>query len=76
MVLIVRPSGFTKSSVKFGRSDGGGGGGIRTHDRITPILVFKTSALNRSATPPCQKPNGKGFGFVICFEVGSLIKSS
>ena len=39
---------------------GGGGGGIRTHDRIAPILVFKTSALSRSATPPysllCPSP--------------------
>ena len=30
----------------------GGEGGIRTHDGNTPILVFETSALNRSATSP------------------------
>jgi hypothetical protein len=30
----------------------GGGGEIRTHGRVAPSLVFKTSALNRSATPP------------------------
>jgi hypothetical protein len=30
----------------------GGGGEIRTHGRLAPSLVFKTSALNRSATPP------------------------
>ncbi len=29
-----------------------GGGGIRTPDRLSPMLVFKTSAFNRSATPP------------------------
>ena len=30
----------------------GGGGEIRTHERITPSPVFKTGAFNRSATPP------------------------
>ena len=30
----------------------GGGGEIRTHGRVAPSLVFKTSALNHSATPP------------------------
>ena len=30
----------------------GGEGGIRTHERVAPLLVFKTSAFNRSATPP------------------------
>ncbi len=30
----------------------GGGGEIRTHGRLSPSLVFKTSALNHSATPP------------------------
>lgn len=30
----------------------GGGGEIRTHGRVTPTAVFKTAALNRSATPP------------------------
>ena len=30
----------------------GGEGGIRTHDEITPILVFETSALVRSAISP------------------------
>jgi hypothetical protein len=33
----------------------GGGGEIRTHGRITPSPVFKTGALNRSATPPSPK---------------------
>src|SRR5436309_2280334 len=33
-----------------------GGGGIRTHERLAASLVFKTSAIDRSATPPgsCQ----------------------
>ncbi len=33
----------------------GGGGEIRTHGRVTPTAVFKTAALNRSATPPCLR---------------------
>jgi hypothetical protein len=32
----------------------GGSGGIRTHERVTPSLVFKTSAFNHSATLPCR----------------------
>jgi hypothetical protein len=32
----------------------GGGGEIRTHGRRKPSLVFKTSALNHSATPPVE----------------------
>ncbi len=30
----------------------GGGGGIRTHGRLPSTSVFKTGALNHSATPP------------------------
>lgn len=30
-----------------------GGGGIRTHEGLRPP-VFKTGALNRSATPPAE----------------------
>ena len=33
----------------------GGEGGIRTHERVAPLLVFKTSAFNRSATSPTSK---------------------
>ena len=33
----------------------GGEGGIRTHERVSPLLVFKTSAFNRSATSPLKK---------------------
>jgi hypothetical protein len=32
----------------------GGGGGIRTHERLSPLTLFKTGAFNRSATPPCS----------------------
>src|SRR6266480_499372 len=30
----------------------GGGGGIRTHGTVAGTAVFKTAALNHSATPP------------------------
>ena len=30
----------------------GGGGEIRTHERLASLTVFKTVAFNRSATPP------------------------
>ena len=30
----------------------GGGSGIRTHDTVTHIAVFKTAAFVRSAIPP------------------------
>ena len=30
----------------------GGGGEIRTHERLATLPVFKTGAFNRSATPP------------------------
>ena len=30
----------------------GGGGGIRTHETLSGLTVFKTAAFNRSATPP------------------------
>ena len=32
----------------------GGGSGIRTHDRVAPITVFKTVAFVHSAIPPCS----------------------
>ncbi len=36
----------------------GGWGGIRTHERVAPLPVFKTGAFNRSTTHPvCRKPD-------------------
>jgi hypothetical protein len=32
--------------------ENGGWGGIRTHDGLSPMPVFKTGAFNRSATHP------------------------
>ena len=35
----------------------GGEGGIRTHGELAPTAVFKTAALNHSATSPhCRTP--------------------
>ena len=33
----------------------GGGSGIRTPEGLAPLLVFKTSAFNRSPNPPYRK---------------------
>src|SRR5829696_768275 len=33
----------------------GGGGGIRTRERLSPLPVFKTGAFSRSATPPHER---------------------
>ena len=49
--------GRARDAVELERTeslDFGGGGGIRTHGGVAPSLVFKTSALNRSATPPAK----------------------
>ena len=39
----------------------GGSGGIRTHGRLSPSLVFKTSALNHSATLPNRRAVGGSY---------------
>ena len=38
----------------------GGQGGIRTHGELAPTAVFKTAALNHSATCPPTSPYGAG----------------
>src|SRR3546814_5527322 len=56
----VSPRSYVQSVTHVSGSDtreSGGGGGIRTHDGLPPMPVFKTGALNRSATPP---GDGKG----------------
>jgi hypothetical protein len=42
-------------------SRNGGGGEIRTHERRKPLPVFKTGALNRSATPPNNRESINSF---------------
>src|SRR5271156_4722109 len=32
----------------------GGGGGIRTHETLSGLTVFKTAGFNRSPTPPAS----------------------
>jgi hypothetical protein len=53
-ILIVSYAGFW-IVLDFLKHVAGGGGEIRTHGRLTPSLVFKTSALNHSATPPLRR---------------------
>ena len=47
---LLFPTQFDKIVPLF--TNNGGGGEIRTLGGLSPSLVFKTSALNRSATPP------------------------
>jgi hypothetical protein len=44
----------------------GGGGGIRTHEGLSSLPVFKTGAFNRSATPP-----GLNFEALIAFSAAA-----
>src|SRR5688572_29585640 len=39
-----------------GMAASGGEGGIRTHGELAPTAVFKTAALNHSATSPLAPP--------------------
>src|SRR3989304_3282448 len=48
----------------------GGRGGIRTHERLAPLAVFKTAALNRSATLP---PRGMGDRLFECKGAASRL---
>ena len=52
----------------------GGGGGIRTHGRCEPSVVFKTTALNRSATPPRTRtaPGATALPALRCNELRRL----
>jgi DNA-binding transcriptional LysR family regulator len=44
----------SKRNPNLGGDRNGGWGGIRTHGELAPTPVFKTGALNRSATHPSQ----------------------
>ena len=46
-----------------GRSSSGGGRGIRTHDDVAAIAVFKTAALGHYASPPDPAWAGRGQGY-------------
>ena len=45
----------------------GGGSGIRTHDRVAPITVFKTVAFVRSAIPPLSAEPGMAAGGPVIY---------
>ena len=46
----VRAASVDDDGITDGRS--GGWGGIRTHEELTPLPVFKTGAVNHLATHP------------------------
>ena len=60
----------------------GGRGGIRTHEGLTPLAVFKTAALNHSATlphlislallAPADHLNGSPATALLPFVLGAL----
>src|SRR6266567_2282068 len=52
----LRPLASVACRPKPVRAKGGGEGGIRTHGRLAPTPVFKTGALNHSATSPDRIP--------------------
>ena len=51
-VLLAGMSASLRLPAHRRRIDGGGEGGIRTHGGLAPTAVFKTAALNHSATSP------------------------
>jgi hypothetical protein len=54
------------------RNKNGGQGGIRTHGRLPPTAVFKTAALNHSATCPrfdvTPEKNARSIKFDLIFK--------
>ena len=51
------PSTQQKTAFNNARFCTGGGGEIRTRDRVTPVTVFKTVSLDHSDTPPLLEHN-------------------
>src|SRR5436190_2194558 len=48
----------------------GGRGGIRTHEGLAPLAVFKTAALDRSATLPANEI--KHLARFLCYHIRQL----
>ncbi|MFM2095072.1 MAG: hypothetical protein RIS70_2196 [Planctomycetota bacterium] len=53
-------------------------GGIRTHEWVSPLPVFKTGAFNRSATSPfCSKhstiPSGRRYRWIVPGSLNAMI---
>src|SRR4051812_25884167 len=60
------PSGTRTRATKPSRwpsaaTRNGGGGGIRTHEALADLPVFKTGAIDRSATPPERRIQNQEF---------------
>ncbi len=51
MVSVVTPAGNLRGTEKNSQT-AGGGGGIRTHETLSGLTVFKTAGVNRFPTPP------------------------
>ena len=49
---VLTDTGSTSTATILVMKLNGGEGGIRTHDGLAPMPVFKTGAFNRSATSP------------------------
>src|ERR1700755_3212902 len=49
----------TTANGTTGEGARGGQGGIRTHGELAPTAVFKTAALNHSATCPCLSAHSR-----------------
>ena len=47
-----RPATYVSRLKRCDKKVIGGWGGIRTHEELAPLAVFKTAAFNRSATHP------------------------
>ena len=50
-----RAAEFAEGSVGVLQNRNGGGTGIRTQERVSPLTVFKTAAFDRSAIPPLEE---------------------
>jgi hypothetical protein len=54
----------------------GGRGGIRTHDGLAPMAVFKTAALNHSATLPTRTARAGGLPVPAPSQTGKLERAA
>ena len=58
-----------------------GRGGIRTHEGLAPLAVFKTAALNHSATLPYECSQGLMWGHErtkrgFCYRFATILASA
>jgi hypothetical protein len=62
-------AGSSGVSKRYAKDNSGGGGGIRTHETLSGLTVFKTAGFNRSPTPPQEGDNGH---CSVRFEVATV----